>query len=399
MKDLKTDFLVIGGGVVGLSLALEIQRSFNGSKVIIIEKESELAFHGSGRNSGVLHSGIYYHEDSLKAQFTKEGNELWQHYCLNKNLEYQKIGKLIVPKNEDEINSLWELKDRANRNNISVRVCEAKEIASIEENALSSFPALYVEETGVVNPVACMGALKSDFEKNGGTILFNEPFISRKSNYKVNTKNKVIEYQYLINSAGLYADKIAYQFGCSADYKIIPFKGLYLSSHRPETKLSTLIYPIPDLNYPFLGTHFTTTVGGYTKIGPTAMPAFWREQYDGLSRFSISEFISISAWGLNKITFDKDIRKLAVKEYMKLSKQKLVSDASKLLKRPHNHQHYSWHPAGIRAQLYDKKSKSLIMDFKYEQNENSLHILNAVSPAFTCAFAFSKYLTKKIEIL
>ena len=397
MKNLDTDFLVIGGGIVGLAIAIEIQKKFSDCKVTVIEKEASLAFHGSGRNSGVLHSGIYYHSDSLKAKFTKDGNEAWSNYCLTKGLNYRRIGKLIIPRNHEEVNGLNELEKRAIKNNIAIRICDSGDIKAIEPNALDKYPAIFVEDTAVVDPKECMQSLLADFKKNRGEFLFNSPFLRRLNNASVETPNFIIKHKFLVNAAGLYADDIAHQYGCDKNLKIIPFKGLYLSSKKSITKLNTLIYPVPDLNYPFLGTHFTASVGGYTKIGPTAMPALWKEQYSLLERFSLKEFLKIGFWGLNKMIFDKNLRSLAINEYKKLSKKRLVQNASSLLNVNHSHQDYDWYPAGIRAQLYDIKTKSLEMDFKLENLEDSIHILNAVSPAFTCAFTFGRYVADMIE--
>jgi L-2-hydroxyglutarate oxidase LhgO len=212
------------------------------------------------------------------------------------------------------------------------------------------------------------------------------------------TSQGEMEAGYVINAAGLYADKIAKDFGFGENYEIIPFKGLYLYSDEPKGSVKTNIYPVPDLDYPFLGVHFTVTVDGKIKIGPTAIPAFWREHYRGLERFSLPEFLKISLTEARLFfTNTLNFRKLAFHELKKYDKSHLVSLASELLEGTLVRHYTSWGPSGIRAQLYDVKKKKLEMDFCFEGDNHSFHVLNAVSPAFTCALPFASFLVDEIQ--
>lgn len=198
----------------------------------------------------------------------------------------------------------------------------------------------------------------------------------------------------------MYADTIGRDFGFSKHYRILPFKGLYLYSNEPAGSLRTNIYPVPDLRNPFLGVHFTVTAKGAVKIGPTAIPAFWREQYKGVENFNSTELIEIlfRQAGLF-FSSNFDFKRLAWEEIQKYSRSHLVSLASNLLQGVRKSQYKKWGSPGIRAQLLDLRGKKLEMDFVVESDNKSMHILNAVSPAFTCAFPFAEYVCQKIEPL
>jgi L-2-hydroxyglutarate oxidase LhgO len=202
----------------------------------------------------------------------------------------------------------------------------------------------------------------------------------------------------VVNAAGLYADRIGRDYGFSKNYRILPFKGLYLLSDEPSGALRTNIYPVPDLRNPFLGVHFTVTASGNTKIGPTAIPAFWREQYEGLERFDLTELAEILLRQVGLFLFSNfDFKRLAYEEICKYSRPHLVRLASGLLEGVRSSQYKRWGRPGIRAQLLDIKNKKLEMDFVLEGDGKSMHVLNAVSPAFTCALPFAEHVCEKIQ--
>jgi L-2-hydroxyglutarate oxidase LhgO len=206
------------------------------------------------------------------------------------------------------------------------------------------------------------------------------------------------ESGYVVNAAGLYADHIARDFGFGERYRILPFKGLYLYSSEPPGSIRTNIYPVPDLKNPFLGVHFTVAANGKAKIGPTAIPGLWREQYNGMSNFHLNEFLEVAMRGLGLLASSNfDFKALALREVAKYSKYKMVLLASHLAEgvRPEHYQ--TWGKPGIRAQLLDTKQRKLEMDFVLEGDRHSMHILNAVSPAFTCSLPFSEYVCDRIK--
>lgn len=393
------DFLIIGGGIIGLSLAREIKKRRPEASCAIIEKETDFGLHASGRNSGVLHAGFYYTADSLKARFCREGNQLLKEYCKDKKIPVNTCGKLVVAKNEQELAGLDELLRRARANHVELHLISRPEAEQIEPRVLTHEKALFSPTTASVNPTEVIKALKKDAEREGVALLTNTCYKGRTKDGLL-TSAGIIGADFIINAAGLYADKIAFDFGHSQNYRILPFKGLYLYSDEPIGAIRTNIYPVPDLNYPFLGVHYTLTDTGRIKIGPTAIPALWREQYEGLSRFQTSEFIDIAKRQI-KLLFSSpfDFKKLAFEEIQKYMGRKMVSLASELLKDVHPSQYRYWGKPGIRAQLIDISKNKLETDFVLQGDSNSLHVLNAVSPGFTSAIPFARFVVDRVDSL
>ncbi len=395
----ESDFLVIGGGIMGISIARELRRRFHGSRVILIEKESHCGEHASGRNSGVLHAGFYYSADSLKARFTRDGNRALTDYCESRGLKINKCGKLVVAQNEGELQWLDELLSRAAKNGVELTAVDQKEAQAIEPRVKTCQRALFSPTTSSVDPKEVMASLKKDALTEGVEVHPGVRYLNRTPN-GIQTTAGAYRARYVINCAGLYADTIGRDFGFSKHYRILPFKGLYLYSSEPAGALRTNIYPVPDLRNPFLGVHFTVTAEGRTRIGPTAIPAFWREHYKGMENFNSVEFLEIlfRQAGLF-VSSNFDFKRLAWEEIQKYSRSHLVSLASNLIHGVGTSQYKKWGPPGIRAQLLDLRGKKLEMDFVLEYDEKSMHILNAVSPAFTCAFPFAETICQKIEPL
>ena len=392
------DFLVIGGGVIGISIARELKSRNPNSGVCILEKEHQCGLHASSRNSGVLHAGFYYTADSLKARFTKEGNQRLTKYCEVKNLALKKCGKLVVAQNESELVWLDELMTRARNNGVPLELITDKESQAIEPRAKTYQKALFSPTTASINPTELVKSLLSDAIQEGVQLKTNTQYIHRVGKSSIKTSNGIFEAKYIINAAGLYADKIGRDFNFSKDYRILPFKGLYLYSNEPPGTLNTHIYPVPDLTNPFLGVHFTITSDDKIKIGPTAIPAFWREQYQGWSNFNMPELteIILRQAGLF-LSSNFDFKALAFRELKKYSKPLLVSLATKLAKGVDIKHYREWGLAGIRAQLLNIRKKELEMDFVLEGDKQSMHILNAISPGLTCALPFADYVCDQIE--
>ncbi len=398
------DFLFIGAGVIGLNLARELKKKFPDSNIMVFEKENLLGAHSSGRNSGVIHAGFYYSADSLKAKFTREGNEQLREYCLEKKIPVNMCGKLVVTQNEREEKTLDELIKRGVHNGVSLDMITAEEAKKIEPRVKTLRRAIWSPNTGCVNPISVLKKLLEDAMCEGIQFRFGAKFLRIKSEntntITVTTTAGDVETRFVVNCAGLYADKVAREFGCSRDYRILPFKGLYLYSDEKPGSLKTNIYPVPDMAYPFLGVHFTLTSDGKIKVGPTAIPAFWREQYSITENFNFEEMVEI-LWRELGLLVKSDIgfRNLAFKEIQKMSKNKMVNLASALATDVNPSQYTKWGKPGIRAQLYNIKTNKLEMDFKYEGNSRSFHVLNAVSPAFTASMPLAKFLAERINVL
>ena len=394
----KADFLLIGGGIIGISIARELKKRYPDSSVCILEKEPECGLHASGRTSGVLHAGFYYTADSFKARFTRDGNQRLTEYCDSKNIKLNKCGKLVVAQNESELKWLDELMGRAGKNGVPLESITEEESKSIEPRVKTFQRALFSPSTSSVNPKDLLQAIQFDAIQEGVQICTNARYLHRKDKKVIQASNGLFEAGYLINVAGLYADKIGRDFGFSEDYRILPFKGLYLYSNEPAGSLRTHIYPVPDLANPFLGVHFTVTTDGKTKLGPTAIPAFWREQYEGWGNFSFNELteILLRQAGLF-LSSNFDFKALAFRELKKYSRTKMVSLASSLAKGVDIKNYRQWGKPGIRAQLLNIREKKLEMDFVLEGDDSSMHILNAVSPGFTCALPFAEYVCDQIK--
>lgn len=393
----KTDFLVIGGGVIGLNIARDLRRRYGDSGITLIEKESDCGLHASGRNSGVLHAGFYYAPKSLKAAFTRGGNQELTAYCEAKGLPINRCGKLVVAKDRRDHPALDELLRRGHANGIAIDNISEKEAKAIEPRVKTCERALFSPTTSTVDPRQVLEAMKADAIREGVTIECGSQYL-RRGGTSIETSAGRYQAGYVVNAAGLYADRIARDFGFSERYRILPFKGLYLYSNQPPGALKTNIYPVPDLANPFLGVHFTVTVNGHAKIGPTAIPALWREQYEGYRGFKFFEFaeILIRTFGLIALSAF-DFKRLAMRELAKYSRARLVSQAGVLLEGVQLDHFEKWGPAGIRAQLLDLKQRKLEMDFILEGDRGSMHVLNAVSPAFTCSLPFSRYVGERIE--
>lgn len=391
------DFLIVGAGIVGLAVALEAKRRWPEAAVTILEKEEAVALHSSGRNSGVLHAGFYYSADSLKARFSREGTRRLTEFCLDRGLGINRCGKLVVAKGPEELEGLAELKRRGDRNGVDLQEVSEEEAREIDPAAKTYQRALYSPTTASVDPAEVVRTLASDAEEAGITFLFGAKALGRKGQALETTVGS-FEPGYLINAAGLYADRLAQAYGFAEELDILPFKGLYLYGDPQERRPRVHIYPVPDLSQPWLGVHFTMGVGGEVKIGPTAIPAFWREHYRGFENFSLSEAAAIlSTEAALFIRNDFGFRNIAFDEVKKYARPILVRQAAKLVDGMSTKSFRRWGKPGIRAQLFHKKERKMLMDFYLEGDERSLHVLNAVSPAFTCAFPFAEFVLDEVE--
>ena len=395
------DFLVVGGGIIGITLGLELKRRHPDARVTLLEKEPACGTHASGRNSGVLHAGFYYSADSLKARFTRDGNQRLSEYCAARNIPVRRCGKLVVARNAAELAGLDELQRRGRVNGVRLESVTADEARRIEPLAKTYERALFSPTTATVDPAQVMAALTDDLRAAGVTLLTGTAYRGRSGRgVGVVTSAGPIAAGYVVNAAGLYADRIAHDYGFARRYRILPFKGVYLQGGPGAPALHTHLYPVPDLRNPFLGVHLTVVADGHVKIGPTAIPAFWREHYDGLRNFRLAECAEILA--LEAALFLRDdfgFRRLALAELRKYDPRHLVTLAGELADGIRPEHFRSWGPAGIRAQLYDGERRALDMDFRFEGDDRSFHVLNAVSPAFTCALPFSAYLADEIARL
>lgn len=396
---MRSDFLVIGGGVIGLNIARGLRRMYSDSSVHLLEKEPDCGLHASGRNSGVLHAGFYYSPDSLKARYTWRGNRVLTDYCEEKKIPLNKCGKLVVARDQTDLAGLDELLRRGKANGIPLENISEKEAKTIEPRVKTFERAIFSPATSTVDPSLVMQAMKKDAVEEGVQLYCGVKYLGS-SKGKVTSSQGVHEAGFVVNAAGLYADRIARDYGFSDQYRILPFKGLYLYSSEPAGSIRTNIYPVPDLKNPFLGVHFTVAANGRAKIGPTAIPGFWREQYERLSNFHLDEFLEVAFRGIGLLFKSNfDFKALALRELAKYSKLKMISLAGQLAEGVRIEHYQHWGRPGIRAQLVDIRTRKLEMDFVLQGDRQSMHVLNAVSPAFTCSIPFTEHVCERIRAL
>lgn len=392
----QSDYLIIGAGIIGLAIARELRKRFPGADIAILEKEPDVAFHSSGRNSGVLHAGFYYSADSLKARFTREGNQSMKEYCRQHNLRINECQKVVVTKDETELDALYELERRGKKNGVDVKIITEAEMKEIDPNAKTFQYALYSPSTATVDPTEVNKAIRDELTAGGIRFFFGEGYAGRMDGNTVRTTSgRLLTAGRIINAAGLYADKIARDYGFCKDFTIIPFKGIYLKYTKPDKPIKTNIYPVPNLKNPFLGVHYTITVDGTIKIGPTSIPAFWRENYQGLDHFRLGELANILGWESRLFLSNAfGFRNLAFEEMRKYNKSWFVGQAARMVHSIDRSGFTEWSRPGIRAQLMNVHTLELVQDFVVEGDSATVHVLNAVSPAFTSSFPFAKWVVE-----
>ncbi|MBP6343048.1 MAG: L-2-hydroxyglutarate oxidase [Candidatus Omnitrophica bacterium] len=391
----KYDYLIIGSGIMGLTIASTIRELNPKASIVVLDKEKGEAYHASGRNSGVLHAGFYYTADSLKAKFTVDGNRAMKAYCRRKGLLINECGKLVVASNADELEKLHELERRGKRNGSNVELIDEARAREIEPNVRTFKKALYSPDTASVDPKQVCASIREDLQSGGVDFSFGTRYAGH-SGQTVLTNQGEFEAGKIINCAGLYADKVAQDFGFGKEYTMIPFKGLYLKYTKNKTDVKINIYPVPNLKNPFLGVHFTKTVHGDIKIGPTAIPAFWRENYQLNSGFNPGEMAEVLFYESKLfLTNAFGFRSLAFEEMQKYMKDHFIKLAQSMVHEIDPKGFTMFTQPGIRAQLLDKKTLSLVQDFVIQGDAKSVHVLNAVSPAFTCAWPISKHIVSQ----
>jgi L-2-hydroxyglutarate oxidase len=392
----KFDYVVIGGGVVGLSTAYHILQKFPASSVLIIEKESGPAFHQTGRNSGVIHSGIYYKPGSFKAKFAKAGAESMAAFCEKYGIGYENCGKVIVATKKTELPLLESLYQRGIQNEIPVEKMSPEQVSEIEPH-VACVGAVQVKTTGIVSYVAVCNMLVKLIETAGGVLKFKTLVIGIEDRgYTRIVKTQVcdVEAGIVINCAGLFSDRLARMAGEKFSGRIIPFRGEYFEL-LPEKRylVKTLIYPVPNPKFPFLGVHFTRMIDGSVHAGPNAVLALKREGYLKTD-FDLRDFwdtISYPGfWKLVSKNFGEGLSEM----HRSLFKSAFVHSLQQLV--PEVRAEYLVPcKAGVRAQsLFD--DGKLVEDFVIIKGKNILNVCNAPSPAATASLEIGKYIVQQL---
>ncbi len=397
MVDYKTDYLVIGGGIVGLSTAMQLAKSQPGASVRVLEKESVLAAHQTGHNSGVIHAGVYYAPGSLKAKFCRAGVAATVEFCTRHQIPFEQCGKLLVATTPLELSRMDALEERCIANGLDPLRLSAEELKEREPN-ITGLGALFVRVTGIVDYPAMARAMARELEEAGGVVetrcavtgIAEGPDV-----VSVATSNGIFEADQLVVCGGLQADRLAKMAGLPVDFQIVPFRGEYYRLNaRHNTIIKHLIYPIPDPDLPFLGVHLTRMIDGTVTVGPNAVLGFAREGY-AKGSINIGDVISMVGFkgfwkvmGRNLKSGVAEFRNsLSKARYLKLC-QKYAPSLSLDDLEPY--------PAGIRAQAV-MADGTLVHDFLIRQSARTLHVCNAPSPAATSSLPIGEHLVSLVR--
>ena len=396
---MKYDFIIIGSGIVGLTLGFKLKKKHANSKILILDKERDSIQHGSGRNSGVIHSGIYYNPGSLRATLGVKGGIELKEYIKSKKLWIDECGKILLPTSKKSCSSLELLLERAEKNSIYAKKVHSEEILHLEPNANPVFgEGIFIPFTSVVNPKEVAISIMEDIKDLGVEVVYNSEVTN------INSKKGIVECgksnffgDILVNSAGLQADNISKLSGYKTDYSFLPFKGKYWEVNN-NLKMSKLLYPIPNLDLPFLGIHSVHNKLGDIYLGPSSTPVFGRENYNGIKGLSVKEAFFLLLSFVTKIVFNTNgLRSLAFREIKLFSLKGVLAEAKNLMTGiEKSHFKLSNTKLGIRSQIFDKKNRTLVSDFVIEKDKKVIHILNAISPAFTASFGLADYIIENI---
>ena len=393
MESSQYDIVIIGGGILGLSTAMQLLERSPQWRVAVVEKEEELATHQTGHNSGVMHSGIYYRPGSRKAQFCVAGLNNMIKFCEENEIEFQQCGKVIVALHESELGRLQDLYERGTANGVrDLEIVGPERLKEIEPHT-AGVRALWAPHTGIVDFTKVAAAFANKFHQAGGDIFTGAAVkkITRSTgSVALETTKGTLQAKYLINCAGLYADKVASMTGENIGVRIIPFRGEYYTLRQESHHLvSGLIYPVPDPQFPFLGVHFTRNIKGHVEAGPNAVMALRREGYRKRD-FSLGDSLGNLAYpGFWKMALK--YWKIGMGEvYRSYSRRVFLRDLQRLLPEIQNSDLASG-GSGVRAQAVARDG-SLLDDFSIIQSGDAIHVLNAPSPGATSSLAIGEHI-------
>lgn len=387
--------IVVGGGIIGLSTAMKFLERFPDFTVIVIEKESELATHQTGHNSGVIHAGVYYAPGSLKAQFCREGAEATLAFSRRHGLPVEQCGKLIVATDDVGMERLGALYDRCVKNGLSPEKIDSAELGRREARIVGK-GAIFVAASGIAGYPAIARAMAKEIEAKGGTICLGarvDDIREDRTGVLVDTTAGTFRGDYAIVCGGLHADRMAAMCGLDLDFRIVPFRGEYYRLlARMDNIVRHLIYPVPDPALPFLGVHLTRMIGGYVTVGPNAILALAREGYNW-SKVSIPDLARLASFpGFWRVL--KNHRRSAVAEFKNsVFKKAYLTECQKYCPEL-TIADLQPHPAGVRAQAVFRDG-TLAHDFIVRNTRRTFHVCNAPSPAATSAIPIGQHIVER----
>lgn len=390
------DFTIIGGGIVGLSTAMALGQTYPQAKIAVLEKESQWAFHQTSHNSGVIHSGIYYKPGGFKAKFCRAGNRSMVDFCQEHNIDYEICGKVIVAVEESELPLLENLYQRGLQNGLKVSKINAEQVKEIEPH-VRCLAGLHVPSTGIVNYQQVCQKFADIIRLQGGELYLNTKvnrIIGASNSQSLETNQGVFASKFVINCAGLHSDRVAKLGKAKPKAKIVPFRGEYYELIPEKRSLvKTLIYPVPNPAFPFLGVHFTKMIDGSVHAGPNAVLSFKREGYrkTDFDLRDLAEVITYPGfWKLAAKHSDEGIQEII----RSFSKAAFVRSLQRLIPEVQAEDLIPTH-AGVRAQALKNDGK-LVDDFLIVKGQNSIHVCNAPSPAATSSLEIGKAVVQQI---
>ncbi len=396
---MQVDIAIVGGGIVGLATGYRLTEKYPNKKIVIIEKESSIAHHQTGNNSGVIHSGLYYKPGSLKAKNCIDGYHMLLKFCNENEIPYDLCGKVVVATNKSELGRLRDLFDRGRENGLEgLQMLDQKQLKEIEPH-LAGIQGIRVPQTGIINYTAVCSKLVDKIEEKGGKVLLNtkvKAIEEKESHVQIVTNKNFVECQMMVNCAGLYSDDVASEHLGKLDTKIIPFRGEYYElTAEAEHLVKHLIYPVPDPAFPFLGVHFTRMIEGGIEAGPNAVFAFKKEGYKKTD-FNAKEFFGSLLWpGFQKVMFK--YWKTGLGEMHRSFSKKAFTKALQRLIPEIKEEHLVAAPAGVRAQACDREG-GLLDDFKLVTKKRAIHVINAPSPAATSSLSIGKTISEMVDL-
>lgn len=398
MSESMYDFIVVGGGILGASTAMQLLQQQPSAKLLLLEKESHCAAHQTGRNSGVIHAGVYYKPGSLKAKFCKEGNIATKAFCQEEGIPFDECGKLLVATDEQELSRMSALVERCSQNELPIDVLDEQELA-LREPMIRGLGAIFVPSTGIVSYAQVTHKMLAKVKQLGGEVRFSSEVVAIEEQAGAVTvccPNANYQAQRLIVCSGVMADRLVNMVGIEPDFKIIPFRGEYfLLPPKYNSIVNHLIYPIPDPDLPFLGVHLTKMIDGTVTVGPNAVLAFKRTGYRK-SDFSLSDTAEMLGYsGLRKLVF-KHFRSSLVELKNSISKAGYLKTVQKYCPSLEIEDLRSY-PPGIRAQAVSPNG-DMIDDFLFVKSERCLFVCNAPSPAATSAIPIGAHIIEQLQL-
>lgn len=390
------DYAIVGGGIVGLATAMKLSQALPDAKIAVLEKESSWAYHQTGNNSGVIHSGVYYKPGSFKAKFCRDGCQSMVDFCQEYDIPYEVCGKVIVATEEKELPLLDNLFQRGQQNGIPVSMISPDAVKEVEPY-VNCISAIKVESTGIVNYKRVSQQYVELIQGQDNYLALNTKVTGihlEPGSIVLETNQGDIQAKFLINCAGLFSDRVAQMANLQPPAKIVPFRGEYYEL-VPEKRylVNTLIYPVPNPSFPFLGVHFTKMIDGSVHAGPNAVLSLKREGYTKTD-FDLKDFAEVMAypgfWKLASKHADEGFKEIV----RSFSKAAFVKSLQRLIPEVRSEDVIPTH-AGVRAQAL-MENGSLVDDFLIVNGERSIHVLNAPSPAATSSLEIGKEVAKRV---